>query len=296
MKSIWNSAFGLLLVTGIFFGVALPFGKVAMQAGVPALLWAFVMAFGSGVVLSAVLLISGGRPTLSLRKLRYYLIAAAISFAYPNYLMFAAVPHLGAGYTSIMVTLSPVFTLVFSIAFGVRRPNLLGVVEIAVGFVGAVMVAATRGEVGQPAEIAWVLAGFFIPVCLAAGNVYRTIDWPADAGPIELAAGCNLAAAVMLLVALLFSAGPSSFGTLSEVPLLAAAQVAASSAMFAFYFRLQVVGGPVYLSQIGYVGAAIGLGAGIVLLGERYLPLTWLGTLLIAVGVALTTAAQKKKG
>ena len=32
--------------------------------------------------------------------------------------------------------------------------------------------------------------------------------------------------------------------------------------MFAFYFRLQAVGGPVYLSQIGYVGAAVALATG----------------------------------
>jgi hypothetical protein len=28
--------------------------------------------------------------------------------------------------------------------------------------------------------------------------------------------------------------------------------------MFVFFFRLQVVGGPVYLSQMGYVAAALG--------------------------------------
>ena len=77
--------------------------------------------------------------------------------------MFSAIPHLGAGYTGIMFTLSPVMTLVLSLLLGVRRPNLLGVAGIAVGFVGAVMVATTRGEAGQPAELFWVVIGLAPP-------------------------------------------------------------------------------------------------------------------------------------
>ena len=59
-------------------------------------------------------------------------------------------PHLGAGYTGIMFTLSPVITLVLSLVLGVRRPNPLGIAGIVAGFVGALMVASTRGEAGRP--------------------------------------------------------------------------------------------------------------------------------------------------
>ena len=62
--------------------------------------------------------------------------------------------------------------------------------------------------------------------------------------------------------------------------------------MFAFFFRLQAVGGPVYLSQIGYVAAALGLVAGNLFLGERYQLATWTGAAVIMLGVAMTTRAQ----
>jgi drug/metabolite transporter (DMT)-like permease len=84
----------------------------------------------------------------------------------------------------------------------------------------------------------------------------------------------------------------SSFKSLSNIPLVVAVQVVAASTMFAFFFRLQAVGGPVYLSQIGYVGAAVGLAAGVLFLGERYAPLTWIGAAVVAVGVIMTTKAQ----
>lgn len=295
MKHLWDSAFGLLLVTGALLGLTLPFGKMATSAGVPAMLWAFVISCGAGGVLLCVLFLRRHRVGLTAHRLRYFFIAAAISYAIPNLLMFSAIPHLGAGYTGIMFTLSPVITLVLSMLLGVRRPNLLGVAGIVVGFVGAVTVAATRGEAGQPAELYWVIVGLLIPVSLAAGNIYRSFDWPDGTGPIELAVGSHLASAVMLLAGLAASDGLGSFGLLEGIPLLVLAQVVSASTMFAFFFRLQAVGGPVYLSQIGYVGAAVGLLAGTLFLGERYQLLTWLGAVIVTAGVFMTTKAQSRK-
>ena len=143
MKLVWNSAFALLLVTGALLGLTLPFGKIATQSGVPGMVWAFVVSLGAGGILFPALLASGRRIRLTAHRLRYFVVTAAISYAFPNLLMFSAIPHLGAGYTGIMFTLSPVITLVFSILLGVRRPNLLGIIGIAVGFVGAVMVGET---------------------------------------------------------------------------------------------------------------------------------------------------------
>jgi drug/metabolite transporter (DMT)-like permease len=100
----------------------------------------------------------------------------------------------------------------------------------------------------------------------------------------------------MLLAGLLLSGDGGSFRSLAELPLTTVAQVASASGMFAFFFRLQAVGGPVYLSQIGYVGAAIGLLSGTLFLGERYQWLTWLGAVIITVGVLMTTKAQSSKG
>ncbi|BCG70614.1 transporter [Mesorhizobium sp. 113-1-2] len=294
MNILWDSALGLLVVTGGLLGLTLPFGKLATAAGVPAMVWAFVISLGAGGVLLCVLLARGQRIRPTPHKLRYFFVTAAVSYAVPNLLMFSAIPHLGAGYTGIMFTLSPVITLLFSILLRVRRPNMLGIVGIAVGFVGAVMVAVTRGEAGQPADLFWVALGLLIPVSLAAGNIYRTVDWPEDTGPIELAVGSHLASATLLLAGILALFGVKAFAPLGAVPLVVVAQVASASAMFAFFFRLQAVGGPVYLSQIGYVAAAVGLVAGTIFLGEHYQLLTWAGAVVITAGVFVTTKAQSQ--
>ncbi|MFU0505987.1 DMT family transporter [Pseudaminobacter sp. NGMCC 1.201702] len=292
MTRLWNSALSLLLITGGLLGLTLPFGKMAVSAGISPALWAFVISFGAGAVLLAFLWSRGKNLRLDGGTLRYFVITAAISYAIPNLLVFAAIPHLGAGFTGIMFTLSPLMTLAISLLLKLRKPNPLGIAGIAVGFVGAVMVTLTRGEASQPAEPFWIGVGLLVPVSLALGNIYRTLRWPENSGPIELAAGSHLAAAVMVLVVAASLPGGIALSPLAAEPVLVAVQVAASSAMFAFFFRLQAVGGPIYLSQIGYVAAAIGLISGTVFLGESYRLATWAGAAIISIGLAMTTRAQ----
>jgi drug/metabolite transporter (DMT)-like permease len=295
MRWFLTSPLGLLLATGTMLGLGLPLGKLAVAAGVWPPAWAFLISLGAGGILLVAFLASGKRFRRDGHMLRYHLVTAIVSYAIPNLLVVSVVPHLGAGYTGIMFTLSPVATLSLSVLFNLRKPSRLGVAGIGVGFAGAMLVAVTRGEAGQPAEPLWVVLGLLIPVALATGNIYRTYDWPEGADPIELAVGSHLAAATLLLVAILALGHGASIVHLIDVPLLSAAQAAAAACMFVFYFRLQAAGGPVYLSQIGYVGAAVGLIAGTLFLGERYALLTWVGAAVVVGGVAMTTRAQARR-
>jgi drug/metabolite transporter (DMT)-like permease len=99
----------------------------------------------------------------------------------------------------------------------------------------------------------------------------------------------------MLLLGLIATGTAGSFPSLLDMPLLVVAQALSASAMFAVYFRLQAVGGPVYLRQIGYVAAAIGLASGVVFLGEHYQFLTWIGAVITVIGVVLTTKGQAER-
>ena len=292
-KQLWKPAFGLLLVTGSLLGLTPPLAKLATESGISPIMWAFVISAGAGGVLLLVVLWHRGRLPLTTRSLRYFTIGAVISYAFPNVLMFSAIPHLGAGYTSIMFTLSPIITLVLSVFLGVERPNVLGIAGIAIGFIGAVLVAATRGQIGKPAELYWIFVGLLIPVSLGCGNIYRTMDWPEGADPLQLAVGTHLAAAAVLFAGILLKGNSASLLLLANVPLLVGAQIVVAAMMFAFFFRLQQVGGPIYLSQIGYVAAAVALLIGVLFLEERYSLLTWLGAGIVTIGVIMTTKARQ---
>lgn len=73
----------------------------------------------------------------------------------------------------------------------------------------------------------------------------------------------------------------------------ALAQILVAGMALPAFFRLQQKGSPVLLSQIGYVAAAVGLIGATMFLGERYSATTWAGAGVIAVGIAITIAAQR---
>jgi drug/metabolite transporter (DMT)-like permease len=118
--------------------------------------------------------------------------------------------------------------------------------------------------------------------------------WPFGASPRKLAAHTNLAAVPFLALAVYVQTGTFDLAPLAGIPELVALQLVVSTIMFLMFFRLQQVGGPTYLSQIGYVAAAVGVLIGVLYFGEIYPPNVWVGAGIIAVGIAFSTLAQAK--
>lgn len=285
----------LLLGCGVLLGATLPLQKLAASAGVPPASWVFVATCGASLLLTLAALASGR--ALPARHLTYCAVAALVSFVVPNLLVFVVIPRIGAGLAGIMFALSPIVTLALSAALSRRRPDLAGTLGLLLGLAGALAIIAFRGgaEAGSDAGPGWVLLALLIPLFLASGNIYRSAKWPAGADPLALSAGTNLTAAAMLAGAVLASGeGASGLAAVASVPLLIGGQIVLIGAMLALFFRLQQVGGPVYLSQIGYVAAAVGLVSGTLVLGERYPAATWLGALVVVAGVALVTWSQAR--
>ena len=293
MTPLLQSPALLLLAVGTLLGLNFPLGKLAQAAQVPAVLWAALISLGASTLLGAWLLLRRRPVVCDAQHLRYFVITALVSYALPNLLVLAAMAHLGSGPTAMMFTLSPLFTALLSRLAGLRAPARLEYWGIAIGFGGALLVSLARGEAGRPAAWLWVGVGLLIPLLLALGNVYRSLDWPPRADGTWLAVGSHGVAALLLLALCALTGAWRGLPALAGVPWLAAAQVAAAVLMFPLFFRLQALGGPELLSQIGTVDAGVGVAVGAGLLGERYPLLVWGGVALIALGIGLTVWARR---
>jgi drug/metabolite transporter (DMT)-like permease len=135
-----------------------------------------------------------------------------------------------------------------------------------------------------------------MPLSLAMGNVWRTARWPEGATPAQVGAVANLGAIPPLVVAFLLFAESQALAKAAAHPMLVATQIIVSLAMFFVFFRLQWVGGPTYLSQIGYVAAAVSLAFGTVMFDEVYPCPVWAGAALIATGVVVSNWPKRING
>jgi drug/metabolite transporter (DMT)-like permease len=163
------------------------------------------------------------------------------------------------------------------------------------GFVGAIFVVAGRQSLALPAAANWLFLALIIPLSLAVGNVYRTARWPVGATPMQVGAASNLLAVPFLLAAAILHDGLPNLAPFAAHGELAALQCLASLLMFSLFFRLQVVGGPTYLSQIGYLAAAVGLAAGVLVFRETYPALVWLGAAFILAGIGANLVDRPRR-
>lgn len=233
-------------------GLSTDLAKLAPGAGLPPLAFLAWSLVGGTLILALVGAIRSRLPSFSVRTVEYFLVAGSIGLAAPTLIFFSAVPHVGASFVALSIALPPLYTYVGALLLGMERFDPWRALGVVLTLAGSILLAAFK--LSQPdAPTFWIVATLSAPVLLAAGNIYRTLRWPAGSGPDQLAPGMLGAAALMLLVV---GALPG-FGALPDfsldVPtgelaaiLLLAAQAAAFAVQYLLFFVVQQRGGPVY--------------------------------------------------
>lgn len=292
----------LLLAAGFFIGLFFPLGRLAGEASIPPLLFAGASAAGGSAVLAVISLLSGTRLVLDRTTAFYAAVAGQLTFAIPFGLLFIVIPHLGSGIPSILQSLTPIFTLAIVSMVGLERPGPLRIFGLALGMAGAatILFSQNAGALETGAALGWYLAALVTPAALSAGNVYRTTSWPAGRRPLSLATLTLAAAAIglflMIVAAWMLGSRIEIATPLADGWHLILLQSLATGVGYAFFFRLQQVGGPIYLSQISYVNTAVGVAFAVLLFAEQLSAWIWLAMALVFAGVALVNQTQVTRG
>lgn len=247
----------------------------------------------ASVVLGTITLVSGRPFIINRATLIYAAVAGQITFAIPFGMLVVVIPHIGSGIPSILQSMTPIITLGIVYALHLEKPNPVRMTGLAAGLAGALIILVSRnaGAVDASASFLLYLAALVTPAVLATGNVYRTTSWPEGQGPLPLATLTLAAAAIGIF---LFLGLGWLMGNSVEIirPLtigwwLIIMQAMATGVGYAFFFRLQQVGGPVYLSQISYVNTAVGVGFAVLIFSERLSVWVWVAVALVFAGIAL---------
>jgi drug/metabolite transporter (DMT)-like permease len=200
-----------------------------------------------------------------MRETPFAVLAGLAAYVVPNIITFSVIPHIGSGLASLTFALSPVMTALLSLLLGVRPPRTQLLLGVGLGFSGAVLIALARDGLNLGAAARTGCSSPSSSPCRwrAATSIERR-KWPVGMSPLRMAAAATVM--FLALMQLQRSCWPCAvrlrMRLLTEMPGLSALQVATSLAQFLFFFRLQWIGGPTYLSQIGYVAAAVGLASG----------------------------------
>ena len=259
--------FVLLIAVGTLLGVFAALAKAAVAAGWHPLAFLFFSLAGSGAILAALAVRSGQPPRRDRRTLAYNLGSGLLSAMLPNALSFAAIGHVGAGFVALGFAFPPLISYLMALALKMERFGAVRAAGLALAFLGVVVLVATKVSLGNVSPL-WVAVALAAPVVVASGNIFRSLYWPSGATPLSLAPGMVIAAALLLAPVLAIAGVPLLPPLTGTTVALVLAQIVVFAATFGLIFRLQAMAGPVYLSQIGSVGAVAGAGIAVLALGE----------------------------
>ena len=288
-KSVWLVPLTCLLVGGALLGISTNVAKYAGEIGLSPLAFLFWSIAGAATILLVIALLRHELPPLNKRSFEYYFISALVSVAGSNLLFFSAIPHVGAGFVALIISLPPLLTYLGALALGMERFQTVRALGVAAALAGAGVLAARKFS-APDASVFWILIALCGPVLLAIGNLYRTLRWPKGASPNALAPGMLIAAVVLLGATSLLPNFSLTVPLGGFLPLgLITLQAFIFAGQFQLLFLLQKTGGPVLLSLLGSVGAIVGVPVAVFLQGESPPDGLILGASLIALGVALVT-------
>ncbi|CBV41315.1 EamA family transporter [Halomonas elongata] len=287
-------ALGCLLLVGTLLALSLSVAKFADAADLPRL--SFLMVAMAGASLAQLLLSLPKRAHWRLdRRVLEYALVSGILLALPNALGFLAVRHVGAGFVSLNFAFPILVTWLLAVLLRMEslRWDRLG--GVLLGLAGGVVLALSKASAGG-GHLGWSLLILLLPLTLALGNIYRTWRWP-DGVPLAFLTALVLAGAALGLLPVAFGTETGRVGELFASPAavgLLLVEIGIFTVLYLFFFILQRLAGPVYLSQIGTVAAVMGTAIAVLFLGESAPPnLAIAGGLVIAGTLVFQRAAWR---
>jgi drug/metabolite transporter (DMT)-like permease len=221
------------------------------------------------------------------RHARAYLRIGAAGIALPFALYSFAAMHAPASLLAMLNATAPMFGIAWSASFRDERLTRRRLAGLVLGLAGVALVAAPSGPAADP-MLGWAVAAA-LGACCAYGAVGVLMKrWSEGAAPRGMAAGNQLAAA-LLLVPLLPLLPPPGTPSPAAIACLLALALLGSAVAFPLYFRLIADVGATRALTVTYLIPLFGVFWGSLFLGEALPGAALAGGALILAGTALVT-------
>ena len=283
-----------LLIMGTAWGLSFSLGKIAVENGAKPFGVAQFQVMFAGIVLLFVNVIRG-KSTQNMRdKLGFIFCIAMLGAAIPSVLFYYAAPHVPAGVLSITVALIPLMTYGFSIPLKLETFSVVRAVGLVFGVIAICLIALPENSLPDPATLPWIFIACISALCYAVENIILGFKSALTVGPMRLAMGMNLIAAVTLLpITILTDSYFSPSLPLKTVDYAVIGLGLITVVAYTMFVLSVGLFGSVFSSQVGYIVTLTGVFWGMIIFGESPSVWIWLSLCAMIVGLALVTPRKK---
>jgi drug/metabolite transporter (DMT)-like permease len=283
----------LLLLAALIYGAIFPVNRFAAEAGWEPISFAFQQALFAGLLLVAAGLPLGLKPGVTRSHLLAYVAIGGLVVGLPMGLLVAAASRLDASVVTLVLCLSPIFTLFIGALLGIERLSRNMLIGMLLGIVGIAVIVIPQSAVLREGTWGWFLLSLGAPVMFATANNLAKYLRPPATHSLSMAAGTLLgAAAVALLVLLVFGERmvlpPSDAARLWPL----ACAVAINAAFYVLFFETIRIMGPARFSFFNYLAVAAGVIWSMIVFREEPNGFYWIAIVIMFGGMYL--ALSKK--
>ncbi|MBD8664856.1 EamA family transporter [Rhizobium sp. CFBP 8752] len=285
----------LLLTLATLWGASYTLIKVGVETISPVTFIA-VRTLVAGLILAAALRLRGLKLPTDRQTWKLFTVQACLNSAVPFTLIAWAEQTTDAGLATILSSTTPIFAFLLTALItrheSVSAAKLFGV---AAGIVGICLIVGIEALAGSGENLWAQLAIVAATICYAAAAIFGKNFKGLD--PMMPAAGSLIAGAAILIPVSLVVDRPWTLtpSTDSMLALLALA-VFSTALAFVIYFRLVQTLGSVGTTAQAYLRVPIGVGIGVVFLGETLASTAWLGLACVVAGVIAMTLPARRRG
>ncbi len=284
----------LLAVLATLWGASYTFIKIGVET-IPPVTFIAARTLIAGGLLLAIIKLRG----LSLPRdpaiWKRFLIQACINSVVPFTLIAWAELTVNAGLVTILNSTTPIFAFLLTVLItrheAVTARKLFGVVAGVIGITLIIGLEAFHG-VGKEAlaQLAIVAATISYAAAAIFGRGFKGLD------PMMPAAGSLLCGAVLLIPVSFVIDQPWTIAPSTQSILaLLGLSIFSTALAFVIYFRLIHTLGSVSTTSQAYLRVPIGVGIGVLFLGESLNPTAWIGLVCVIAGVAAMTLPTRRR-
>jgi len=282
----------LLLALATLWGASYTFIRIGVATIPPITLIAGRTAI-AGLLLLVIMRARGVKMPADWATWKRFLFQAGMNSVVPWTMVAWGERALDAGLATILNSTAPIFTFFLTLVVRQEAVTTRKLIGVLAGMIGICLIIGHQALSGLGEQLTAQIVTLLAAVCYAGaaifGRGFRDLD------PMAPAAGSLLCGAAILIPLSLAVEQPWTL-TPSMNSLLALLGLAVFSTAFAFviYFRLIQTLGSVGTTAQAYLRVPIGVGLGVVFLGERPSATAWIGLACVAIGVAAMTIPARK--
>lgn len=284
----------LLLGLATLWGASYTFIKIGVATIPPVTLIAVRTLIAAGILL-AVLRARGLSMPRDRETWTRFFFQACLNSVIPFTLIAWAEQTVDAGLATILNSTTPIFTFLLTASVvrheSVSTRKFLGV---AAGLVGVCLIIGAEAFSGAGhalwAQLAILLASVAYAGAAIFGKNFRDLD------PMMPAAGSMICGAIVLLPISLIADRPWTLepSTASILALLGLS-IFSTALAFVIFFHLVRALGSVGATAQAYLRVPVGVGIGVIFLGERLTATAGMGLVCVIAGVAAMTIPSRRK-